>query len=106
MRVFRVQHKSANQGPYNFDWKWRRSLLEMHEDCPRHPTPRFHQYKYLYGFMSMEDLITWFYEWLGPFAENGFVVVEYFVPDCDVQLERSQCSFDPTRAQAVNTITI
>lgn len=104
MRVYRYEHEDG-RGPYRSSMtspELDALLYEEHGDSKDHPNwldeydSAFYDDTYLAGFTSIEQVHNWFNLAIRTLLEkDGFVLIEYDVPDEYVHIGKSgkQCIF-------------
>lgn len=118
MRVYRLEYKS--QGPYRteeycflYKLSWYNKMREAHDNSIIHPggfVDFDDQFEFgnnsRFACKSIDDIISWFDEFLFNFAEIGAVIKEYEVIDYTIGKSELQLIFDISTAKLIREINI
>ena len=114
--VYRIEDRTTGVGPYQ---NWRKNemrcmLIDVHEDNETHPGPRqegwseavWSMYDARFGFISPEQMVAWFDEFLKPLEEHGYLVRIYNVKDAERYISERQCMFEMDDATLEDEMSI
>lgn len=117
MLVYRVQHKETGLGPYHPQTEecklLKRRLCDSHDDimnpalCDAFNTAdadRIIKNEYVFGFLSLEELYTWFDGFIQDLCQCGYEIVIYDVGDDCVCIGHKQVAFNVVMAQRLKPI--
>lgn len=102
--VYRVEHVQAGAGPFTY------GVMNGRVDPVfRHPLPsrafcQAHQPEWIFGTERLCDILRWFGQEHAILRTAGYVLRVFDVPDDCVARDKSQVSFDRSRAVLQSTI--
>lgn len=114
--VYRVEDRTTGDGPYhNYnETDLRIELCDNHNDDNTHPGPWAEGWSELvwdlndarFGFISPEQLVTWFKGYLTELEDADYLVRIYNIKDAERFISKHQCMFDMNESTLEDEMSI